>query len=322
MSGVTDPRGGSEAACRTGLPSAADINVYRPFKPSEYLEPGNVEEASRLLAQYGERARIIAGGTDLLLERDPGIEVLIGIRGLKLDTIRVDPRGGTIGAAACFAEIASTPALLEQPYRALAQAALEMGTPQIRNQATVGGNLCSAVSCADSPPPLLVLDATLDVVGPAGERSVAIADFFEDVRANSLRPGEILAGIRLPELPPRTATVFIKKGRVGTGDLAVVNLAVRLTLGADDSCSEVRIALGAVAPTPLRTRGAETILEGRRPEEPLLEQAAARAVEEISPIDDIRASADYRRTLTRSLLQRALRDAVAELTATDRKSGA
>jgi carbon-monoxide dehydrogenase medium subunit len=197
-----------------------------------------------------------------------------------------------------------------------------MGTPQIRNQASIGGNLCSAVSCADSPPPLLVLDATLEVVGPAGERPVAIADFFEDVRTSSLRRGEVLRAIRLPELPPRTATVFIKKGRVGTGDLAVVNLAVRLTLDADDSCSQVRIALGAVAPTPVRARGAEAMLEGRQPEDRLLTQVAARAVEEIDPIDDIRASADYRRVLTRTLLYRALRDAVAELTAADRKTGA
>lgn len=322
MSSTPDPRRGLEAACRTGPPAAADINVCRPFRPSEYLEPGSVEEAARLLDRYGARARIIAGGTDLLLERDPEIDVLIGIRDLDLDTIRVDDRGGAIGAAARFAEIASSPALLEQPYRALAQAALEMGTPQIRNQASIGGNLCSAVSCADSPPPLLVLDATLDVVGPAGERSVAIADFFEDVRTNSLRRGEILREIRLPELPPRTATVFVKKGRVGTGDLAVVNLAVRLTVDGDDRCSEVRIALGAVAPTPLRTRGAEAMLEGRQPEDQLLEQVAVRAVEEINPIDDIRASADYRRALTRTLLHRALRDAVAELTAADRRSGA
>jgi carbon-monoxide dehydrogenase medium subunit len=322
VSRAPDTQRGSEAACRTGLPSAADINVCRPFRPSEYLEPGSVEEATRLLDRYGARARIIAGGTDLLLEGDPGVEVLIGIRGLELETIRVDHRGGAIGAASRFAEIAIAPALLEQPYRALAQAALAMGTPQIRNQASIGGNLCSAVSCADSPPALLVLDATLAVVGPAGERSVAIADFFEDVRTNSLRRGEMLKEILLPQLPPRTATVFIKKGRVGTGDLAVVNLAVRLTLDADDSCSEARIAVGAVAPTPLRTRGAEAMLAGRPPEDPLLEQVAVRASEEISPIDDIRASADYRRGLTRSLLYRALRNAAAELAAVDRTSGA
>ena len=317
MSSAPDPQRRSEATCRTGLPAASDINVCRPFRPSEYLEPGSLEEATRLLDRYGARARIIAGGTDLLLERDPEIEVLIGIRGLDLDGIRVDERGGAIGAAARFAELAGTPNLGEQPYRALAQAALEMGTPQIRNQASIGGNLCSAVSCADSPPPLLVLDATLEVVGPAGERSVAIADFFEDARSNSLRGGEILRLIHLPELPPRSVTLFIKKGRVQTGDLAVVNLAVRLTLDADDSCSQVRIALGAVAPTPVRAREAEAMLEGRQPEDRLLSQVAARAVEEIDPIDDIRASADYRRALARFLLYRALRQAVAELPAAD-----
>ena len=100
MSSTPDPQRRSEAACRTGLPAASDINVCRPFRPSEYLEPGSLEEATRLLDRYGARARIIAGGTDLLLERDPEIEVLIGIRGLDLDGIRVDERGGAIGAAA------------------------------------------------------------------------------------------------------------------------------------------------------------------------------------------------------------------------------
>jgi carbon-monoxide dehydrogenase medium subunit len=321
VSSAADPQRRSEASCRTGLPSASDINACRPFRPSEYLEPASIEEAARLLDRYGARARIIAGGTDLLLERDAGTEVLIGIRRLGLDVIRVGERGGTIGAAASFAQLAETPALAEQPYRALGQAAMEMGTPQIRNQATLGGNLCSAVSCADGPPPLLVLDATLDVVGPAGERSVAMADFFEGARASSLRGGEMLRAIHLPELPPRSVTLFVKKGRVRTGDLALVNLAVRLTSEGDGTGGEVRIALGAVAPTPVRARGAEQMLEGRRPEDELLAQVAARAVEEIEPIDDIRASADYRRILARSLLYRALHQAANELAATDPTPG-
>jgi len=312
MSSAPDSQQGSESACRTGLPSAADINVCRPFRPSEYLEPANLEEAARLLDRHGARARVIAGGTDLLLERDPEIDVLIGIRRLDLGAIRVEEQGGTIGAAARFAEIAETPALDRQPYRALAQAAREMGTPQIRNQATIGGNLCSAVSCADSPPALLVLDATLDVLGPSGPRSVAVADFFEDARTTCLRSGEILTAIQLPELPLGSATWFIKKGRVGTGDLAVINMAVRLTPGPDGSCGEVRIALGAVAPTPVRARTAEAMLEGNRPEDALLARVAERAAEEIEPIDDIRASADYRRTLARTLLYRALQQSAAE----------
>jgi carbon-monoxide dehydrogenase medium subunit len=312
MSSATDSPQAPESACRTGVPLAADINLGRLFRPSEYFEPESVEEAARLLEQRGARARILAGGTDLLLERDPGIEILIGIRRLELDAIRVDPQGGRIGAAACFADLAETPALQEQPYLALGQAAQEMGTAQIRNQATIGGNLCSAVSCADGPPALLVLDAMLDVIGPGESRSVAIADFFEDARTTSLSSGEILTAIRLPELPPRSATRFVKKGRVGTGDLAVVNLAVRLTANSKGNCSDVRIALGAVAATPVRTREAEALLEGRSLDDDLLARAAARAAEEIEPIDDIRASAEYRRILARTLLYRALQQAAAE----------
>jgi len=306
----------------SGPASTMDINGGRSLNPSEYLEPSSIEEAAGILDRFGARARIIAAGTDLLLENNTGIEVLVGIRGLGLETIRVDGRGVAIGAGARFAAIASHAALVEQPYQALAQAALTVGSPQIRNEATIGGNLCSAVSCADGPPPLMVLDATLEVVGSDGERSVAIDDFFEDARTNSLRPGEILRTIHLPEFPPRTATAFIKQGRVRSGDIAVVNVAVRLTLDADDCCRNVRIALGAVAPTPMRAREAEAILEGRQAEDQLLQDVAIRAAEEIRPIDDIRASADHRRVLTRTLLYRALKSTLADLNTTERKTGA
>lgn len=287
-------------------------NVKSFFQPSEYFKPTSVAEAVKLLDEYGEKGRLIAGGTDLLVEKAQ-VEVLIDITGLGLDYIKSDSQGARIGATTTFADIEASPLLGKSPYNVLAQAARQIGTPQIRNVATIGGNICYAVPSADSAPALLVLDATLSIAGPTGERSIDIADFFRDVRKNALDRGELLTEIQLPTLPARTGTAFIKKGRVATADLAVVNVAVRLTITADNICQDVCIALGAVAPTPLRVKEAEAMLRGEEPQEELLRQVAARASEEIKPISDVRSSAEYRRTLSCILVERVLKEAVAGL---------
>jgi carbon-monoxide dehydrogenase medium subunit len=138
-----------------------------------------------------------------------------------------------------------------------------------------------------------------------------ITDFFQGVRKNALDRGELLTEIRLPTFPAYTGTAFIKKGRVATADLAVVNVAVRLTMAADNTCQDVRIALGAVASTPFRAREAEVMLQGEKPQETLLKRVATCASEEIQPISDVRSSAEYRVTLGRILVERALKEGVA-----------
>ena len=286
-------------------------NTKNLFRPSEYFKPTSVAEAIKLLAQYGEKGWLIAGGTDLLVERDPQVEVLIDITGLGLDYIKSDSQGVRIGAATTFADIADSLILLKSPYNVLAQAARQIGTPQIRNVATIGGNICQAVPSADSAPVLLILEAALNIVGSGDERVVNIADFFIDVRKDALNKHELLTEIQLPLLPTRTGTAFLKKGRVAVADLAVVNAAVRVTLTVDNTCQDVRIALGAVAPVPLRARKAEAMLEGEKPQEELLQKVAARAAEEIKPISDVRSSAEYRKTLSCVLVERALKEAVA-----------
>jgi len=286
-------------------------NTKNFFRPSEYFKPTTVGEAVKLLAQYGEKSQLIAGGTDLLVEKSPQVEVLIDITGLGLDYIKSDSQGTRIGATTTFADIEASPALYKSPHNILAQAARQMGTPLIRNMATIGGNLCSAVPSADSAPPLLVLDATLSIAGPTGERSIDIADFFLDARKNALKRDELLTEIQLPALPDRTGTAFVKEGRVATGDLAVVNVAVRLSVAADNTCQDVCIALGAVASTPLRVKEAEAMLRGEKPQEDILKRVAARACEEIKPISDVRSSADYRKTLSCILVEQALKEAVA-----------
>jgi len=290
------------------------IKAKNLFRPAKYFKAVSVEEAAKLLAQYGEKGSCIAGGTDLLVEKNPYVEVLIDITGLGLNYIKSDGQGIRIGATTVLADIGTSPLLSKGPYNIMAQAAHAMGTPQIRNLATIGGNICNAVSSADSAPALLVLDATLNIAGPAGERSMDIAEFFQGARKNALDRGELLTEIRLPILPTRTGTAFAKKGRVATADLAVVNVAVRLTLAADNTCRDVRIALGAVAPTPLRAREAEAMLRGKETQEELLRLVSARASEEIKPISDIRSSAEYRMTLSRILVEQALKEAVARAT--------
>ena len=288
-------------------------NAKNLFRPTEYLRPSDLAEAVKLLAEYGGKARLIAGGTDMLVEKDPKIEVLIDVMGLGLDYIETDDRGVRIGATTTFADIEASPALSKSPYSILAQAAHQIGTPQIRNMATIGGNICSAVSSADSVPPLLTLDATVSIFSSAGGRSMELSNFFLDARRTALERGELLTEIQLPVFSARTETVFVKKGRVAAADLATVNVAVRLTMSADGICQDVRIALGAVAPTPVRAKAAESMLQGKKPQDELLEKVAEQASKEISPITDIRGSAQYRTTLSRVLVERALNEAVARL---------
>ncbi len=280
------------------------------FRPSEYFRPRTVEEAAGLLIQTAGRGRIIAGGTDILVKKESGIEALIDIADLGLNYIRKKGKGLIVGAGTPFFVIAESCFLKQSPYHTLAQAALQMGTPQVRNRATLGGNLCSASPCADSAPPLLALDAELSIVGPEGGRVLGVKSFFEDAGRNALEKGELLTEIRLPSLEADTTAAFLKKGRVAVADIALVNVAVRLTRTAEGTCENVRIAIGAVAPIPMRAREAENMLEGKEPTGPLLAEVANRASKETEPISDIRASREYRKTLGRVLVERALKEAI------------
>lgn len=283
------------------------------FAPKEYLRPVSVAEALQLMGKYGERGRVIAGGTDLLLETNENIEALIDLAGLNLNGIKRENGKFHLGATVPYGDLLSFKPLAEQPYTALVQAAGEVGTPQIQNRATIGGNLCSAVSCADGLPALLALDAQLVAEGAGGERVIPISEFFLGVRQQCLSRDELLKEISLPTFQPRTASWFLKKGRVTGSDLALVNVAVRITLSDAGCCQDVRIALGAVAPTPVRIERAERLLEAQPASLKIFEKAADIVADEIRPIDDVRCSADYRRSLSRVLVIRALEQAVKSL---------
>lgn len=273
------------------------------FRPLEYHRAASIDEATSLLARFGAKARVVAGATDLIAER-PEVERLVDITSLPLDYIQQDGAGLRIGTLTTVESLRRSE-LLNGPYSVLVEVASQFGHRNVRNLATIGGNLCSSVPSADMAPPLIVLDSSAHIASLRGERTVPIEEFFVSVRENALEEDEMLIEVQVPPQPTRTGTAFDKIGRTSV-DIALVNVAVRLTLGEDDVCSDVRIALGSVAPTPMRSARAEGLLMGKRLDGALIDEAAQAASEEIKPISDVRSSAEYRRDASKVLTKRCI----------------
>ena len=276
------------------------------FRPKEYFRVATVKEATGLLRKYGEAAAVLAGGTDLLVAKPPHVDYIVDISRLPLSYVESDARGIRIGALTPLNDIAESPRLRDEPYDVIAKSSLEMGTPLTKNFATIGGNLCNAAPSADMAPPLIALDAEARITGPAGRRKVLVEEFFAGPKKTVLKKGEILTEIFVPRAPTRTGAAFMKKGRTSE-DIAQVNAAVRLTVSGG-TCRAARVVLGAVAPTPMRARGAEAMLQGKELGEVsgMVEPVSEKAAEETRPITDIRASAEYRRAIAKVLTKRAL----------------
>jgi len=286
---------------------------YRRLPKFNYLAPTTLDEALSLLAQYKSKARVIAGGTDLvpkLKRREIGApEYVIDLKGIPgLDKIRRDTGGLTIGALVTIGVVESSP-LIQQKFAILAQAAQSMASPQVRNRGTIAGNICNAVPSADSAPALLTLGARLKLISRKGERTINIEDFFTGPNRTALTDEEILLEIKIPDMPPKSKGVYLKLSPRRAMDLAIVGAAV-VVVPEDGICKDIRIALGAVAPTPLRTMKAETVLKGQKFNDNLIEKAAKAAAAETSPIDDHRASAEYRRDMIEVLVKRAIKQAI------------
>lgn len=277
----------------------------------EYHRPRDVARTVEILSRYGSKARVIAGGTDILPLR-PGVKKidhinhLVDISHLNLNYIENDDDQIRIGAATAINTIGAYPLFLSNPYRALSEAARSHSTPTIRNQATVGGNLCNGSSCADLALPLLVMEAVLVAAGPGGQREIAIESFFKGANYTALNFDEILLEIRIPKCLQNTASAFYKLRRQQTAiDMAVVNVAALVT-GDKGRCEDAGIALGAVAPISLRAKKAEDLLAGAALNPDAIQQAAAAAAEAVRPISDIRATATYRRKMVPVLVRRSL----------------
>ncbi len=279
----------------------------------ELFEPASLPEAIALLVKYGDRAKLLAGGTDLVVnmrERRASPDYIVALGRIPgLDGIVQETGGVRIGALAAIAALEKS-AVLKARYTAAAQAASQMASPGIRNMATVGGSLCSATPSGDMAPALLALDAGVSIQGPGGKRELPLAEFFTGPNRTVLGTGEILVSIFLPEPQPHTGSAYFKYAPRGNTDLAWVGTGAALALEGG-VCRSVRLALGAVAPTPMRAPRAEASLLGKRIGEAEIEQAAETAAGEARPREGSkRASAEYRRSMVAVFMRRALQTAI------------
>ena len=278
----------------------------------EYLAPQSLQEACAMLLEHGEDAQVLAGGSDLLVKMKDGRtrpSVLVSLKNLDgLKPIRYDASIGAvvIGARATHSEVMNSRVLLEK-YRSVCEAAHSMAAHQIRNVGTVGGNLVNAVPSADMPPILIALDARVRIAGRLRERTVPLEEFFVGPGRTVLEKGEILADIIIPD-QPATGSNYKRFGLRRAGSIAVSGVACSVT-ASDGVCREARVVLGAVAPTPMRSREAERILRGARISPELIAEAGKAAGAEAKPIDDIRGSIEYRRNLVDVLTRRSLKAA-------------
>ena len=275
----------------------------------ELHEAPTLQEAAALLRRYGPEARLLAGGTDLLVDLKTGrgsARHLVSIRGLdELCGVSETEAGLRIGALTTVGQLDRSP-VVARGYPVLRDAISRMGAPQIRNAATVGGNIAGAVPCADLPPVLMVMDASVDLWSAAGERTVAVCDLFAGPRQTILRPDEVLTAVTVPTPPRGYGAAYARFALRDGNAIAVAAVAAGLWLDSDNTVREARIALGAVAPTPRLVESAGAVLAGRAVGDDAIDDAAKAAMQAAEPISDVRGSAAYRRELVGVLTPRAI----------------
>jgi len=284
------------------------------MRPFDYYKPDTFEEAFRLLSLPDKVVMPLAGATDLIpMTRDEHWQpdVVVDVKGLPgLRDIKETAEGLFVGAAVPMAELVHHPLVNGPRWNLLAQAAAAMGNEQVRSRATLGGNLCTASPAADSAPALLTLEAFAVIRGAAGERRVPMAEFFLGPRKTALQKGELLVGVLIPVPPKGTAATYVKLSRRKAGDLAIVGVAALAY--PQNGGYRWRMALGAVAPTPIRAPEAEAALNAGH-DEAAIEHATQCAFDTCCPIDDIRASAEYRKAMVRRIARRAIEGVLEKL---------
>lgn len=290
--------------------------MYLRYLPEfEYLTPQNVKDVCSLLLQHAGKAKVMAGGTDLLVlmknrSVTPQYVVALGnvpyIDGISFS----EAKGLRLGTLATHQSIADSP-VIKNRFGCLAEACSKVGTPQIRNMGTIGGNLCNGAPSADSAPPLIAFGALIKLINSGGERIIPLEDFFIGPGETAFATGEILTEIQVPCPPSHTGGVYLKLPARTAVDIAAVGVAALITLGLkNEICSDIRIVLGAVAPTPIRAKMAEEIIKGKRIDDVLIKQAAQLASEEALPISDVRSSAEYRLEMVKVLTRTAINQAI------------
>lgn len=302
----------------------------------DYHKPGTIEEALDLTIRL-DGAQYIAGGTDVMVlirQKKLKPKHLISIRNIQ-DLAHIDTTHGLkLGAAATHSDIDGN-GVIRRSYTALTDATSRLGSRQIRNVATIGGNICNAAPSADTVCPLLVLDATASMVGPKGTREIALDDFFQGPGKTVLKEGELVKEFLLPAFRENTGSAYIKHTRRQAMDLPIIGVATRITIGTDKNggaprckdilcttedisevlsrfeeeelrCEDVRIAMGVVAPRPIRARKAEEALKGKVISGKLLQEIGEIAASEATPRDSVRGEAWYRTEMIKVLIRRAI----------------
>ena len=279
------------------------------LKKFEYLQPKSIDEAISLLESHGDSAKYIAGGTDVIVkckEKKIAPHYLVSLRGLKdLAYIQRDAEGILRIGALTTHRMLETSSLIRSHYPAIYDAVQNIGSVQVRNVATIGGNICNAVPSADGIIPLLTLGAHLTLVGPKGKRSLPLKSFFLGPGQTLMNHGEILTEFFIPTLLPRTSGAYIKHTRREAMELPILGVGMGLSLAEDKkTCAKVRIALGVAAPTPIRAVLAEEYLTGKEVNEQTLAETAKKAAQETKMRDSIRGQAWYRKEMVAVLINR------------------
>jgi carbon-monoxide dehydrogenase medium subunit len=282
------------------------INTHILTQEFEYFEPRTIDEAVKYLIDYGEKAKVIAGGTDLLVQMKMGKaypQYLIHISRIPSLRYLIEEKGLRIGALTPFRDLERSQVIKEK-YTALFEAARSVSSVQIKTMGTVGGNLCNASPAADAAPPLIAFGAKVKLTGLGRENVLPLEKFFIGPGKTILSPMEILVEIQVPELKGNLGSAFLKLGRV-SADLAKVSCGVVIERE-DGVCRMCRIVLGSVAERPMRALEAEELITDEKLTEELVEKAGREASEEIRPITDIRSTTQYRKEISRILVRDAI----------------
>jgi len=288
--------------------------MIKKIKEFEYFNPSTISEAISLLAKYKGQAKILAGGTDLLIEMKKGLtpKYVIDIKRIsELNYIKYEEDEGLkIGALITHSALINS-TVVQEKYNLLAEASLAVGSLQTRNKGTVIGNSCNASPSADTPPALIALNASFKLISSEGERIVKVKDFFISPFKNILKETEIVTEIQIPKLPLHNGGTYLHLSKITAEDETLVGVGILIAV--DDlthrNCTMARIGLGSVAPTPIRAIKAEKFLLGKRIEDVICEQAAEIAANESSP----RSRAEYRKEMVRVLVKRALDKALKKI---------
>jgi len=287
--------------------------MHRVLKSFEFFEPKTVDEVVRLLFMYGAKAKVMAGGVDLVLKmrlRELMPEYVVSLQKVpELDYIEGDRETGLrFGALATLRQIELSP-IVQRNWVLLYEAVHQIASVQAKTMGTAVGNLCVATPASDVAPALIALGAKVKIAGTAPEKVIPIEDLFVAVGKTILEPHEIVTEIFVPGLPARTGGAFMKLAKT-MDDIAKINTAVTVTV-ADGKCQQTLIALGSVAPTPIRVTEAEGTLNGQKLDEETIARAAEAAAESVKPITDVRSTAVYRKEMVKVLVKDALEKAVA-----------